>query len=47
MSRPQEPLPPFPYTTEEVTYRNAEAGITLAGTLSIPEGGELIHPGYG
>ncbi len=38
MSRPQEPVPPFPYKTEEVTYRNAEAGITLAGTLTIPEG---------
>lgn len=34
--RPQEPKPPFPYVSEEVTYRNGE--ITLAGTLAIPAG---------
>lgn len=34
--RPQDPEPPFPYTAEEVTYRNGE--ITLAGTLTVPEG---------
>lgn len=37
--RPQEPQPPFPYKTEEVTFGNQEAGITLAGTLSLPENG--------
>ena len=37
--RPQMPKPPFPYSAEEVTFRNAEAnGVTLAGTLTIPEG---------
>jgi uncharacterized protein len=35
--RPQEPKPPFPYREEEVTFENAEAGITLAGTLTLPE----------
>lgn len=36
--RPQTPKPPFPYATREVTYKNDKAGVTLAGTLSIPEG---------
>jgi len=38
LNRPQEPQPPFPYITEEVRFRNEKAGITLAGTLTIPEG---------
>ncbi len=36
-NRPQEPKPPFPYRTEEVTYENKEAGVTLAGTLTLPQ----------
>lgn len=36
--RPQEPKPPFPYLTREVTFPNREAGIELAGTLTLPEG---------
>ncbi len=36
--RPQEPKPPFPYRTEEVKVPNRKAGITLAGTLTLPEG---------
>jgi hypothetical protein len=37
--RPQDPKPPFPYRTEEVRIENPEAeGVTLAGTLTIPEG---------
>ncbi|MFG0328561.1 MAG: alpha/beta hydrolase family protein [Phycisphaerales bacterium] len=36
--RPQTPAPPFPYSTEEVTYRNEADGITLAATLATPEG---------
>lgn len=35
-NRPQEPKPPFPYTSEEVRYRNDVAGIQLAGTLTLP-----------
>ncbi len=35
---PQEPKPPFPYKSEDVTYENKTAGITLAGTLTIPQG---------
>ena len=36
--RPQNPTEPYPYRTEEVSYPNAKAGITLAGTLTIPPG---------
>jgi pimeloyl-ACP methyl ester carboxylesterase len=41
VKRPQEPKPPFPYTVEEVSYENAEDGITLAGTLTLPP---IEHP---
>ncbi len=37
--RPQTPKPPFPYRSEEVTFPNKSAGITLAGTLTLPEKG--------
>ena len=36
ISRPQEPKPPFPYYEEEVFFENIEAGVTLAGTLTLP-----------
>ena len=42
-NRPQEPRPPFPYTAEDVHFRNEAAGITLAGTLTLPEG-NTPHP---
>lgn len=35
--RPQQPNEPFPYYTEDVTFENKSAGITLAGTLSLPK----------
>ena len=35
--RPQEPIKPYPYYTEEVTFKNQKANITLAGTLSLPK----------
>ena len=38
LDRPQEPKPPFPYTSVDVTFQNAKAGVTLAGTLTIPPG---------
>lgn len=37
--RPQEPKPPYPYEVEEVVFRNEDAGINLAGTLTLPSGG--------
>ena len=37
--RPQEPRPPFPYRSEEVSVPNPRAsGVTLAGTLTLPRG---------
>jgi len=36
--RPQVPKKPYPYIEEEVIYENKEAGITLAGTLTLPSG---------
>ena len=38
VNRPQEPKPPFPYTSEDVTFHNDKFNINLAGTLTIPEG---------
>ena len=38
-NRPQNPKPPFPYTTEDVTFQNIKAGATLAGTLTVPTSG--------
>ena len=35
-NRPQEPTLPYPYKSEDVTFENKKAGITLAGTLSVP-----------
>lgn len=36
VARPQEPAKPYPYYTEEVTFENPEASISLAGTLTLP-----------
>jgi uncharacterized protein len=36
--RPQDPVPPLPYDTLEVTFPSEAPGVTLAGTLSWPEG---------
>ena len=38
LNRPQTPQPPFPYVIEEVRYLNEDHGVTLAGTLTRPEG---------
>jgi pimeloyl-ACP methyl ester carboxylesterase len=38
VNRPQEPKPPYPYTSEEVTFTNDKFNIKLAGTLTIPHG---------
>jgi CubicO group peptidase (beta-lactamase class C family)/pimeloyl-ACP methyl ester carboxylesterase len=39
----QEPVRPFPYTEEDVSFDNSAAGIKLAGTLTIPPG-QGPHP---
>ena len=36
--RPQMPAQPYPYATEEVTFRNEADSATLAGTLTWPVG---------
>jgi alpha-beta hydrolase superfamily lysophospholipase len=38
VNRPQEPKPPYPYTSEDVTFTNDKFNINLAGTLTIPSG---------
>ncbi|RJO75001.1 alpha/beta fold hydrolase [Nocardia panacis] len=35
-TRPQDPKPPYPYKSTDVTYRNGE--LTIAGTLTEPQG---------
>jgi len=37
--RPQEPQPPFPYRSEDITFNNESADVILAGTLSMPTTG--------
>jgi pimeloyl-ACP methyl ester carboxylesterase len=36
--RPQTPVRPYPYGEEEVRFENKGAGVTLAGTLTLPAG---------
>jgi pimeloyl-ACP methyl ester carboxylesterase len=38
LRRPQTPIKPYPYREEEVTFSNASAKVTLAGTLTLPKG---------
>lgn len=42
--RPQDPIKPYPYVEQEITFENKNAGITLAGTLTLPKKGG-IFPG--
>ena len=37
-NRPQEPKRPYPYADEEIVVENKTAGVTLAGTLTLPAG---------
>lgn len=36
-ARPQEPIKPYPYISENVFFENQKAKITLAGTLTLPQ----------
>ncbi len=38
LKRPQNPVKPYPYRDEEVSYDNKLQGVTLAATLTIPQG---------
>lgn len=45
MKRPQNPVPPFPYSTEEIRIENPDAeNVILAGTLTIPSGATKKTP---
>jgi pimeloyl-ACP methyl ester carboxylesterase len=35
--RPQEPIKPYSYYSEDITFENEKAGIRLAGTLTLPK----------
>jgi uncharacterized protein len=35
--RPQEPIKPYPYHSDDITFENKKAGIFLAGTLTLPK----------
>ena len=37
-NRPQHPSEPYPYTTEDIKFRNEKADVTLSGTLTYPVG---------
>jgi fermentation-respiration switch protein FrsA (DUF1100 family) len=36
--RPQNPVKPYPYHEEDVTFPSSAPGVTLAGTLTVPQG---------
>ncbi|MFT5436476.1 MAG: alpha/beta superfamily hydrolase [Ulvibacter sp.] len=36
LRRPQEPVKPYPYYEEDVVFKNIEAKVSLAGTLTLP-----------
>jgi uncharacterized protein len=36
--RPQNPVKPYPYSEEEVAYKNPRTGLRLAGALTLPRG---------
>src|SRR5207245_4565713 len=36
--RPQNPVRPYPYREEQVTFANPKAQVSLAGTLTLPPG---------
>lgn len=37
-TRPQTPMPPFPYRQIDVQFQNEKDGNTIAGTLTVPDG---------
>src|SRR5207247_774023 len=38
LKRPQNPVKPYPYREEEVAYDNNAQSVTLAATLTLPQG---------
>lgn len=45
LKRPQTPLPPYEYCTEDVVFLNEAEGAELAGTLTYPVGYERMEKG--
>jgi pimeloyl-ACP methyl ester carboxylesterase len=43
LRRPQEPTRPYPYYSEDISFQNKKANVTLAGTLTLPKK-EGIYP---
>ncbi|MEI7831479.1 MAG: hypothetical protein WCI31_16990, partial [Prolixibacteraceae bacterium] len=37
VKRPQEPVKPYPYYEEDVTFQNVKENFALAGTLTLPK----------
>ena len=44
LRRPQEPVKPYPYDEEEVSYRNATDNVKLAGALTLPRDKSKRYP---
>ena len=44
LKRPQTPIPPFVYYTEELTIENKNADLSLSGTLTLPAKDENTYP---
>jgi pimeloyl-ACP methyl ester carboxylesterase len=42
LRRPQTPVKPYPYHAEDVIFPNTKAKISLAGTLTFPQGTDLF-----
>lgn len=42
VNRPQTPVEPYPYQSEDVTFENSADGVTLAGTFTYPKGGSNL-----
>ena len=39
MERPQEPKPPYPYISDEISFEDAKTGMKYSGTLMLPDSG--------
>ena len=37
VKRPQEPIKPYPYYSEDVVFENTKANVSLSGTLTLPK----------
>ena len=42
LKRPQMPVKPYPYKEEEIVFTNENDGIEISGTLTIPNGDEVL-----